>query len=124
MTDPHLQIECKCCGRLFLARRKTAKFCSGLCRTRYHRMIAQDNLETPYLIALGQLRTVGQSVNNPDISHDTTSKLLTLKQMIDFYLPTPKTWWCCDVCGKTVQKQYPQDDCSCGLLAKWRIVNK
>lgn len=112
--------ECLYCGKLFTPQRSTAKFDSDECRVRYHRM-KKRNISTPTAIAFEQIRSIMAGIDDPDLSYEATSALLSLQTMLNYAIPRHDSWWRCQKCKTAVRKQIPDDgDCPCEK-PHWRL---
>lgn len=117
-----MQKQCENCGRMFEAKRRTAKYCSSGCRVAYHRY-KDYSVKKPSWAAGEAIASIGRSMDHKRFQHEAVAELVSLQKTIGWFLPSHDTWWRCDNCKTKVHKQMPTDeDCQCGSKAAWYIL--
>lgn len=117
---------CKHCGRQYEAARVTSQFCSDRCRLQHHRQ-RDKAVQQPLMFAAEYIRQIG-ALTEGSLSYEAIVALKNLRKMVDFQDVSRKdSWWRCQKCWQSVQKELPQDgDCSCGKCedARWQLQKR
>lgn len=117
------EMTCENCGKVFVAKRSTAKYCGTACRVEYNRNLNRYRIDIDKKNdeVWSQFNSYANLMYNNELSYDATVTLLAVKKAIDMYVPK-QSWWLCDGCKMKVHVELPEKQCGCSK-PKWRRLD-